>query len=75
MNVMMIPPSSKFLTQRRDVRENKNDDDDVDNDDDDVDNDDNDDIDGDGDPYVKAPLFCQHANKDDEEEEVEKIND
>ena len=68
MNVMMIPPSSKFLTQRRDVRENKNDDDDVDVDD-------NDDNDGDGDPYVKAPLFCQHENKDEEEEEVEKIND
>ena len=69
MNVMMIPPSSKFLTQRRDVRENKNDDDDVDNDD-------NDDIDGDGDPYFKAPLFCQYEKKDDDdEEEVEKIND
>ena len=66
MNVMMIPPSLKFLKERHDVRENKNDDDD---DDDDVDNN------GESDPYVKAPLYCQHENKDDEDEEVEKIND
>ena len=62
MNVMMIPPSLKFLKERHDVRENKNDDDDVDNN-------------GESDPYVKAPLYCQHENKDDEDEEVEKIND